>query len=40
MKMEIKGKPSGMAMLFLYAAIIQGAIAAFITFLGGFGDMI
>jgi len=38
--MEIKGKPSGMAMLFLYAAIVQGAIAAFITFLGGFGDMI
>jgi hypothetical protein len=38
MKTEVKGKPSKMAMLFLYAAIIQGAIAAFITFLGGFGD--
>jgi hypothetical protein len=29
-----------MAGLFLYAAVIQGAIAAFITFLGGFGDML
>ncbi len=29
-----------MAGLFLYAAIIQGAIAAVITFLGGFGDQI
>jgi len=27
-----------MARLFLYAAIIQGAIAVLITFLGGFGD--
>jgi len=25
---------------FLYAAIVQGAIAALVTFLGGFGDMI
>jgi vacuolar-type H+-ATPase subunit I/STV1 len=39
-KMELKGKPSRMAGLFLYAAIIQGAIAAVITFLGGFGDQI
>ena len=39
-KMEIKGKPSRMAGLFLYAAILQGAIAALITFLGGFGDQI
>jgi heme/copper-type cytochrome/quinol oxidase subunit 1 len=38
--MEFKGKPSRMAGLFLYAAIIQGAIAALITFLGGFGDQI
>ena len=38
--MEIKGKPSRMAGLFLYAAILQGAIAALITFLGGFGDQI
>jgi len=29
-----------MAALFLYAAIIQGAAAAFITFLGAFGDQI
>jgi vacuolar-type H+-ATPase subunit I/STV1 len=40
MKMEIKGKPSRMAELFLYAAIIQGAIAALVTFFGGFGDQI
>jgi hypothetical protein len=40
MKMELKGKTSKMAGLFLYAAIIQGAIAALITFLGGFGDQI
>jgi heme/copper-type cytochrome/quinol oxidase subunit 2 len=38
--MEVKGKSSGMAALFLYAAIIQGAIAAFVTFLGAFGDQI
>ncbi len=38
--MELKGKTSRMAALFLYAAIIQGAIAAVITFLGGFGDQI
>jgi len=38
--MEVKGKPSKMAALFLYAAIIQGAIAAFVTFLGGFGDQV
>jgi hypothetical protein len=36
----MKGRPSKMAGLFLYAAIIQGAIAVFITFLGGFGDQI
>ena len=29
-----------MAAFFLYAAIIQGAIAALITFLGGFGDQL
>jgi hypothetical protein len=34
------GAQSKMASLFLYAAIIQGAIAAVITFLGGFGDQI
>ena len=39
-KMELKGKTSKMAGYFLYAAIIQGAIAALITFLGGFGDQI
>ena len=38
--MQTKGKTSRMAGLFLYAAIIQGAIAAAITFLGGFGDQI
>jgi vacuolar-type H+-ATPase subunit I/STV1 len=38
--MQVKGKTSRMAGLFLYAAIIQGAIAALITFLGGFGDQI
>ncbi len=36
--MEMKGKQSKMAGLFIYAAIIQGAIAALITFLGAFGD--
>jgi len=40
MKMETKGKQNRIAGLFLYAAIIQGAIAALITFLGGFGDQI
>jgi hypothetical protein len=38
--MELKGKPSKMAGYFLYAAIVQGGIAAVITFLGGFGDQI
>jgi hypothetical protein len=38
--METKGKPSKMAGLFLYAAIIQGAIAAFITFISAIGDQI
>jgi heme/copper-type cytochrome/quinol oxidase subunit 1 len=40
MKMEFKGKPSRMGILFLYAAIVQGAIAALITFLGAFGDQL
>jgi heme/copper-type cytochrome/quinol oxidase subunit 1 len=38
--LQTKGVQSKMAGLFLYAAIIQGAIAAVITFLGGFGDQI
>jgi hypothetical protein len=38
--MELKGTQSELAGLFLYAAIIQGAIAAVITFLGAFGDQI
>ncbi len=38
--MELKGKTSKMAGFFLYAAIIQGAIAAFVTFLGAFGDQL
>ncbi len=36
--MEMKGKQSKMAELFIYAAIVQGAVAAMITFLGAFGD--
>jgi heme/copper-type cytochrome/quinol oxidase subunit 1 len=39
-ELQTKGVQSKMAGLFLYAAIIQGAIAAVITFLGGFGDQI
>jgi heme/copper-type cytochrome/quinol oxidase subunit 1 len=38
--MELKGSQSRIAGLFLYAAMVQGAIAAVITFLGGFGDQI
>jgi hypothetical protein len=38
--MELKGTQSKLAGLFLYAAIIQGAIAALVTFLGAFGDQI
>src|SRR5208337_635267 len=38
--MELKGKKSKMAGLFLYAAILQGAIAALVTFLGAIGDQI
>jgi hypothetical protein len=40
MKMQMKESTSKMAVLFLYAAIVQGAIAAVITFLGAFGDQI
>jgi hypothetical protein len=36
----MKGNSSRMASLFLYAAIIQGAIAALITFVGAFGSTI
>ena len=36
--MQLKGSPSRMAELFLYAAIVQGAIAALVTFLGAFGS--
>lgn len=36
----MKGTQSKMAGLFLYAAMIQGAVAAVITFLGAFGDVI
>ena len=36
----MKGKTSKMAGLFLYAAIVQGAIAALATFLGAVGDQI
>ena len=38
--MQTKGSQSKMAGLFLYAAIVQGAIAALITFLGAFGDQL
>lgn len=38
--MQTKGAESKMAGLFLYAAIVQGAIAAVITFLGAVGDLI
>lgn len=38
--MQVKLAQSKMAGLFLYAAIIQGAVAAVITFLGAFGDQI
>jgi hypothetical protein len=36
----MKGKASKMAGFFLYAAIVQGAIAALVTFLGAVGDQI
>jgi hypothetical protein len=39
-KLQLKGNSSRMAGLFLYAAIIQGAIAALITFIGAFGSNI
>lgn len=38
--MELKGSQSVMTGFFIYAAIIQGAIAAAITFLGAYGDQI
>jgi hypothetical protein len=38
--MQLKGTRSQMAGLFLYASIIQGAIATGVTFLGAYGDQI
>jgi hypothetical protein len=38
--MELKGTTSKMAGFFIYAAIIQGAVAAGVTFLGAYGDQI
>jgi hypothetical protein len=38
--MQLKGSPSKITARFLYAAIIQGAIAVVTTFLGAFGDQI
>ena len=38
--MQKKGSESKMAEYFLYAAIIHGGVAAFVTFLGGFGDLL
>jgi len=37
---ELEGSQSRLAALFLYAAIVQGAIAVVVTFLGAFGDQI
>jgi len=34
----MKGKSSRMARIFLYAAIVQGGIAALITFVSAIGD--
>jgi len=36
--MELKGTQSKMAGFFIYAAIVQGAVAAGVTFLGAYGD--
>ena len=38
--MQSKGHESKISVLFLYAAILQGAAAVAITFLGAFGDQI
>ena len=38
--MELKGTQSKMAGLFIYAAMVQGAVAAVITFLGAYGTEI
>jgi len=38
--LEMKVKTSRMTGLFIYAAIVQGAIAAFITFISAIGDQI
>lgn len=38
--MALKGSQSKMAGYFIYAAIVQGAIAAGVTFLGAYGDQI
>lgn len=38
--MELKGSQSKMAAYFIYAAIVQGGIAAFVTFLGAYGNQI
>ena len=39
-ELQSKGAQSRMVGLFIYAAIIQGAVAAAITFLGAYGDQI
>jgi hypothetical protein len=39
-ELEKKGSESKMAEYFLYAAIIHGGVAAFVTFLGAFGDLL
>src|SRR3989304_7397447 len=38
--MELKGTQSKMAGFFIYAAIVQGAVAAGVTFLGAYGDQL
>ncbi len=38
--MQMKGTQSKMAGFFMYSAMIQGAVAAIITFFGAFGDQI
>jgi hypothetical protein len=38
--MQLRGSQSKMAEFFLYAAMVHGAIAAVVTFLGAYGDLI
>jgi len=38
--MELKGSQSRMSGYFIYAAMVQGAVAAVVTFLGAYGDQL